>query len=170
MPERSNGESTMRKFCFNFVVILMLSGIVYHFYNKSQSDGRQEQPDKEKIVPREYTLYIILGVVLIIFCVFFQMISESKVYQKEAKVTKPIQKSYTKRMTTNEYNHIAEETTKKELDKLYQSREFQEMIKRKGTDPSNWVWQTKEKEKRTVWREDNDDDVSNLSQITLSDN
>ena len=45
------------------------------------------------------------------------------------------------------------------------------MAEQKGDKQENWVWQTKEKEKKTVWRDrdQSDEDIDNLSQITISD-
>ena len=57
-------------------------------------------------------------------------------------------KSYNYKTDINSYEQITRENTNKEVDKLWKSKEFQEMRIEKGTDPRNWNWQSRERMQR----------------------
>ena len=39
------------------------------------------------------------------------------------------------------------------------------MLEEKGTNKENWVWQTREKEKKDVWREEEESNSEGLDSI-----
>ena len=45
----------------------------------------------------------------------------------------------------NTYNRITKENTKRELEKLTQTKEFREMYLQKGENLENWNWQSRER-------------------------
>lgn len=173
MPENKHEESFLRKLMVNALYTSMLVAVLIYLVEKyfihPITDSQEDKKSKHNLVPIQFLYYMIPIVLLIVTLFFYKMVEESKQYQKEAKVTKPVQKSFTNRISKEDYSKLTEEITRKEIEKLKQNPKFREMINQKGNNPANWVWQTQEKEKRTVWKEENDDDVENLSDITLSD-
>jgi len=112
-------------------------------------------------------------IILICFCiavgiVLFNIFRDTKEFQNSnknsmGKFQKPICTNAT--INKEEYNKQTEESTKKELSKLYNNPKYQRMLIEKGKDKSNWNWQTKEKESKTIFREgkessDEDEDLS----------
>ena len=51
----------------------------------------------------------------------------------------------------NTYNKITKENTKREIEKLYETKEFQHMYKQKGEDKKNWNWQSRERMERSCY-------------------
>jgi len=159
--------------------VALIASIYYDYFNKEKSisesslneqnmnEGNTSQIEEKKI---PLTSILIAGSVLIVFIVINVLTSKDFV-RDAVKQEASNQKSFTSRITKEEYERSTKETTSRELQKLINDPRYSKMIKEKGTDPINWVWQTKEKEKKTVWRENNNnsDDEDDLSQITLSD-
>ena len=71
----------------------------------------------------------------------------------------------------SKYELITKETTKKEIEKLYENVKFKKMLNEKGETTENWNWQSREKAKRTVFREEKSDTSDeHMSQVDFSDN
>ncbi len=112
-------------------------------------------------------------IILICFCIavgilLFNIFQDTKDFQTTSKNSmgkfqKPI--CTNAKLNKEEYNQQTEESTKKELSKLQNNPKYQRMMIEKGKDKSNWNWQTKEKESKTIFREgkessDEDEDLS----------
>ena len=112
----------------------------------------------------------IILIVVIILILLVVIIRNSKDFENQVKIQKTPTKYVAKRITKEEFDRQKNDTTKKEIEKLYNSPSFKRMLNQKGEDPKNWIWQTREKDKKVAFRDDvNSEDEANLSQITLSD-
>jgi heme/copper-type cytochrome/quinol oxidase subunit 2 len=157
----------------NFIYIVMffsIVGAIYYNYTTQEVEGENEQDNTNPNKKISFRVIIASLVVIVTFIIF--MVMNSKSFEESAKRPDPTaEKSYVNKLTTQQYNKITENTTKKELEKLFSDPKFKKMYEQKGNKPENWVWQTKEKEKKTVWRdrEESDEDIDNLSQITISE-
>jgi hypothetical protein len=130
----------------------------------NSKDGNLDESKKYKMPLK---VIIMVGSVLILFIIY--MVYSSKSYMEQAKKGNP-QVSYTSRVSKQEYESITKEATEREIEKLMRNPKFQKMVEEKGDEPKNWIWQTKEKEKKTVYRDrESSCDEDNLSEITLSD-
>lgn len=139
--------------------------------NEKNSDNQDNEIKEQTLslkdrIPFNVKL-LITSFFLFVFGVFIILIGKSnkntqdeiiKNLDREEKVkpvvANPIHSKY-------QYDHVTKSTTEKELEKLKRNPKFQQMLQEKGTDKKNWVWQTAEKEKKTVWREGEDTDDSN---------
>jgi len=160
------------------IYIIMASAIITMiFFSEFLKDGahnNQEENNKltDKEIKRKYILPIVLIVVviLILFIVFSVRGSKNFVQIQEKKLIDDRHKTYVKRMTQNEYERCKAETTQNELQKLYENSQFKKLYNERGNDTKKWTWQSREKDKRVVYRENEDsEDIDRLSQITLSD-
>jgi len=149
----------------NIIYALMFFAIISAILFSNYFDQNVEKNKVEMKIP--YKEILIIAAIIFIFIIV--MITRSNSYLKE--VSKPIPvKSFTERLSKEEYEKVKKETTERELAKLMHNPKFRQMVDEKGDDPKNWIWQTKEKEKKTVWRdEESCDEDEHLSQITVSD-
>lgn len=156
-------QSKIKTILSNFVYLIMLLGIIIAIiYGKDFISSNEENK-------KRFPLFIIVicALVLVIFIVL--MVSSAKEFPDEQK--KERQPVFVERISKEDYEREKEEFTRREVEKLYRSKQFNEMKKEKGDNKENWIWQSREKAKKTVWREnENSEDCDNLSQITLSDN
>lgn len=152
---------------FSAVILAILFSNGYVSYSNEEGD----EGASEEIKKRKFPLQIFLIVTAVLIFFIYSMVSGSKGYMQKAKNEfETPKKSYVERISKAEYEKITQETTKKELVKLMQSPQFKQMKQQKGEDPKNWVWQTREKEKKVVYREREDsDEDDHLSQLTVSD-
>ncbi len=168
MKSDSNEENKSGFLKQNFVYIAMVVILVGAIIYSGQHSETQEEEQTKPKFPLKFIV-----VVLVVLSVFiFLMVTSSKTFEKEAKRAVPKQKFYTQRLTKDEFEQETKDVTQRELQKLYENNKFNQMLKEKGNKQAEWVWQTKEKEKKVVFREnahDEEDDDDNLSQITLSD-
>ena len=121
----------------------------------------------------------ILAIALAILAILIIFISLAVIGSRKFKVTEDkklkslegkSKKTFVKQLTKEEYEIVKQETTKKELEKLYENPQFQTLLNERGTDSKKWAWQSREKEKRVVYRDNEDsEEIDHLSQITLSD-
>jgi hypothetical protein len=150
----------------NLIYIIMAFILLAAIYYSTQN-SEESNMDGSKLM---FYLKVIL-VVLIVGGIFvFLNVSGARSFEQEAKNTKPRMKHYTQKKTREEYEREKQSVTEKELQKLYQSDKFRNMVREKGNDKAEWVWQTKEKEKKVVFRENEScDEDEHLSQITVSD-
>lgn len=157
----------------NSIYILMFFSIVAAIYfNYTNDEVKSENQENDSNQNKKFSLKIIIVSLVVVVIFIFFMVMNSKTFEESAKRPDPTaEKSYVNKLTTQEYNKITENTTKRELEKLYNNPKFKKMAEQKGDKQENWVWQTKEKEKKTVWRDrdQSDEDIDNLSQITISD-
>lgn len=159
------------------VMFIVFPGQITQFFNIKEENNEsvdklhtQSQSWKDKITFK--TKLIITGVVMLIVAVVFILITkESKTQQKNAIVlgeNPESSKIFAANATTNKkkYEYQTKTTTEAELEKLKNNPKFQEMLRQKGTDKKNWVWQTAEKENKTVWKDDGESSNSEgLSEI-----
>jgi hypothetical protein len=154
-------------YCIMFVAI-----VIALFYNFQNQDNTQINENK-KIEKSNFPLKAIIlsAVVAITFIIF--MIFSSKQFEETSKKpinTQTTEKQFVNKVYKGEFKKIAEDTTQRELDKLYSNPKFRTMLEKKGDKVENWVWQTKEKEKKVVYRDrESSDEDDHLSQITISD-
>jgi len=122
-----------------------------------------------------YYRYVLLGMVCLVLGGFIWGVSKGKIsfakeQEKKAKIqnekvfAEPIK-------SVNQYEMITKETTQKEVEKLFSSEKFKKMAEEKGEKVENWNWQSREKSKRTVFRDDKSDTSDeHMSQVDFSDN
>ena len=122
-----------------------------------------------------YFRYILLGLICLIVGGFVWSISKGKIsfakeQEKKAKIQE--EKSYVEPIRSKTtYDVITKETTQKEVEKLFNSEKFKKMAEEKGENIENWNWQSREKTKRTIFREDKSDTSDeHMSQVDFSDN
>ena len=126
--------------------------------------------DKEMKKKLILPIILIVVVILIIFIVSSVRGSKNFIQTQEKKQIDQSRKTFVKRLTGEEYERSKEETTQKELQKLYENQKFKKLLNERGSDSKKWAWQSREKDKRVVYRENEDsEDIDRLSQITLSD-
>jgi hypothetical protein len=121
---------------------------------------------------KKFYLPTILMVIAILIIFIGYAVKGSKEFKKteEKKMAEARPKTYVKKLSKEEYEKVKAETTQRELQKLYENPKFKRLLNERGTDSKNWTWQTKEKEKKVVYRDnDNSEDISDLSKITISD-
>jgi hypothetical protein len=157
----------------NFIYIVMFGAIILAIFysqdNKTDESIVEGEDQGLEIAKPKFPLKYILsvGVTLLVFIIV--MVLNSKSFSNDAKKTQPVQKSFVARQSKEDYEILKAETTRRELEKLYQSPNFKRMHDRKGDNPSNWIWQTKEKDKKVVYRDNESSGDERLSQITVSD-
>jgi hypothetical protein len=161
----------------NLIYIVMFGAIILAIFyssdfNKSEVklDGQENDDniDVGLVKKSKFPLQVIIVVSFVLVGFIFLMVSGSKQYVQEAKKETP-KKSFVGRMTKEEFETAKKENTRRELEKLMQTPQFKQMVEQKGDDPKNWIWQIREKEKKTVYRDRESSDDENLSQITVSD-
>jgi hypothetical protein len=169
-PEETGLISLMRRNC---IYILMFLAIISVLFFKSFFIQEEEILVNSEKLENSHPLKIILiiGGALLFFIIF--MIFDSKSFEKKAlrSQQETFTKAFATQVTQEKYNESKRETTRKELEKLYQSDEFKKMQRSKGNNPESWNWQVKEKSKKVVYRDNNEScsEDDDLSQITLSD-
>ena len=160
----------------NLIYFIMLIAIIIAlFFNFQNEENIQINENKniEKIEKSKlpFKAIILSAVVVITFIIF--MIFSSKQFEETSKKpinTQTTEKQFVNKVSKREFKKITEETTQRELDKLYSNPKFRTMVEKKGDKIENWVWQTKEKEKKVVYRDrESSDEDDHLSQITISD-
>ncbi len=159
-------ESTFQTIKSNIIYIIMLIAIivsmVYDFINKTE----KKTNDEERLIPKSTVLHLVAlgGIILII--IIIQMVRGSQEFQKESiKNTKVPTSHVTNKMSGEQYKRVTEETTRKELEKLYNSTAFKQRLREKGEDVKNWNWQAKEKAEKTVYRDHESSEDEDLSHI-----
>lgn len=175
MSEERNEEglfATIKKnILYVFMVVAVIIAILYSNglpENKKEKDINTDIDTSE--VKSSNSILKILAIVLVIGGAFiYFMISGHQDYIKQAQKGSE-EKSFVSRLSKEDYSKITEDTTKRELEKLMTNPKFKEMLGKKGDDPKNWIWQTRDKEKRVVYRDrESSDEEDNLSQLTISD-
>lgn len=158
------------------IFVLMISIIFYGFVlspymrtkEKVATDDLSKGAQSIKSMLSFRDKLIILGVV-ILFIVFgfIFMRNDSQNFQAEAKKPEKYFKPVVSNICLEEYERQTKLTTERELEKLRKNPKFQQMLREKGTDRKKWVWQTREKEEKQVFREGNDtsDEDEDLSYI-----
>ena len=61
---------------------------------------------------------------------------------------RPAEPLLTEKVSLEEYEKEGEDYTKKQLDKLVQSEDYNKMLQQKGKDMTRWNWQTAERVER----------------------
>jgi hypothetical protein len=136
--------------------------MVYDYINKSEI----KQTDDERIIPKSTVLHLFALGGIVIIIIVIQMIRGSQEFQKEAIKNPDIPKSHTaNKVNKEEYKRITEDTTKKELEKLYNSTAFKQKLREKGEDVKNWNWQAQEKAHKVVYRDHESSEDEDLSYI-----
>lgn len=158
------------------VFVLMISFIVYGFFLSpymgtkdkvtNQDTSKAAKSIKDMLSFRD-KLIILGGVILFVVFGFAYMRNDSQSFQAEAKKPEKFFKPVVSNICPEEYDQQTRTTTERELDKLRRNPKFQQMLKEKGTDRRKWVWQTREKEEKQVFREGNEtsDEEEDLSYI-----
>jgi hypothetical protein len=162
----------------NFIYVIMVVGIIgsvfYHkdfIYQKQQIPGEDEE-GTTRLKEDAKSMFPYLTIVIICFFILYfvyDLVKNSKHFEKNARPgKKPV---YASRISKDEFERQRKEVTDRELNKLFQNQKFISLSEKKGNDKKNWVWQSKEKEKKTVFRdrEDSEDENERLSQITVSE-
>ena len=67
--------------------------------------------------------------------------NDSKTYNE----TKINYRNYCYQTDMDAYNRITKENTDRELEKLYESKQFKDMYCKKGENLNNWNWQSRER-------------------------
>ena len=191
---------TSKLFSYIVLIIMILIIIVVPFLKITTETNSDSNPNHYYITSFHKKL-LVSGSIFIITVIFlfilrkdtqnFNQTNKQNVDKDGVSYYKPVainanhNKSY--------YKKTAQDHTARELNKLYESKEFQDMERIKGSEKKNWVWETREKSKKSVIREKNysgnninnsnntnncntrgydqydSDELDNLSQITMSD-
>jgi len=179
ITDRNRDKNFLLYFMRNYLVyIIMVVAIIAFIFISDDSPKILEKLYKIINEPskRLPTLAIALAVLSILIIFVGVAVSGSRKYKDTAdKKIKSLEaksnKTYVKQLTKEEYEIVKQETTKKELEKLYENPQFQRLLNERGTDSKKWAWQSREKEKRVIYRDNEDsEEIDHLSQITLSDN
>ncbi len=151
----------------NFIYIIMAISIIISMIYDYMNKNELKQVEEDRIIPKSTMLHLIAlgGVVVIV--VIIQMIRGSQDFQKEAfKKTKVPKSHVLNKVNSEEYKKITNDTTRKELEKLYNSTAFKNKLREKGEKPENWNWQLKEKSEKVVYRDhessNEDEDLSHI--------
>ena len=56
-----------------------------------------------------------------------------------------LKRSYCVQTDMETYDKITRENTKREIEKLYETKQFKDMYFQKGENPKNWNWQSRER-------------------------
>jgi hypothetical protein len=150
----------------NLLYILMLIAIVismvYDYIYKSEV----KHTDEERIIPKSTMIHLVALSGIIIIIVVIQMIRGSQDFQKEAVINVKVPESHAaNKVNKEEFKKVTANTTKKELEKLYNSTAFKQKLREKGEDVKNWNWQAKEKAERVVYRDHESSEDEDLSYI-----
>ena len=167
-PKETGLFSVLRRNCIYILMFLaIISVLLFKSFFIQEEEISINSENKENSSPLK--IILIIGGALLFFIVF--MIFDSKSFERKALRNQPEQKAFATQVTSEKFNESAKETTRRELDKLYQSEEFKRMQRSKGNNPESWNWQVKEKSKKVVYRDNNEScsEDDDLSQITLSD-
>jgi hypothetical protein len=125
----------------------------------------------------QYFFYVIVPSLLIIIASFIWNVKKGKATFVNEQVKKSIKQSK-KLFAENvqnreEYDMITKETTKKEIEKLFENERFKTMVDERGENQENWNWQSREKSKKVVFREvgegKSDTSDEHMSQVDFSD-
>jgi hypothetical protein len=165
-------ESFLRKLKKNFLYIFMLiavvTSLILEIYNKNlkEENGIEVTVNEKTNFLPKYTIGLIVASIIGFIAI---MAKNSKDYQEQSRREQKDFVRYVEPVPREEYQKITEEVTKKELDKLYQSPDFKKMLAEKGRDQKNWAWQSREKEGKAAWREEESDDSIDLSKSNADD-
>ena len=185
----------------NFVYILMMIAIIgfiiYSFQSSSENNEKVQDTNPDSIdTPINFTWkddlnvllnnfkefkktrdfkFIVLITVVFLLLGFLWIIRKGKkdfVKEEVIKMVKQQRTLYAEPVQDkSKYDLITKETTQKEIEKLYENERFKKMLNEKGETLEKWNWQSREKAKRTVFREDKSDTSDeHMSQVDLSDN
>ena len=185
----------------NFVYILMMIAIIgfiiYKFQSSSENNEKVQDtnPDtldtpinftwkddfnvllnnfKEFKKTRDFKFIVLITVVFLLLGFLWIIRKGKKDFVKEEviKMVKQQRTLYAEPVQDkSKYDLITKETTQKEIEKLYENERFKKMLNEKGETLEKWNWQSREKAKRTVFREDKSDTSDeHMSQVDLSDN
>ena len=185
----------------NFVYILMMIAIIgfiiYKFQSSSENNEKVQDTNPDSIdTPINFTWkddlnvllnnfkefkktrdfkFIVLITVVFLLLGFLWIIRKGKkdfVKEEVIKMVKQQRTLYAEPVQDkSKYDLITKETTQKEIEKLYENERFKKMLNEKGETLEKWNWQSREKAKRTVFREDKSDTSDeHMSQVDLSDN
>ena len=185
----------------NFVYILMMIAIIgfiiYSFQSSSENNEKVQDtnPDtldtpinftwkddfnvllnnfKEFKKTRDFKFIVLITVVFLLLGFLWIIRKGKKDFVKEEviKMVKQQRTLYAEPVQDkSKYDLITKETTQKEIEKLYENERFKKMLNEKGETLEKWNWQSREKAKRTVFREDKSDTSDeHMSQVDLSDN
>lgn len=181
-PRIENSKTGLISFIKNnFIYFAMVVGIIgsvfydkfvnYKHYDPSKGHNEHEIIDKFANQKPKFPFYTVIIIVLFILYFVFDLVRNSKTFVQNGGRNVHRKPIYTNRISKEEYQHQKNDVTDRELQKLFQNPNFKNISEKKGQDKKNWVWQTKEKEKKTVYREreSSDDENDRLSQITVSD-
>jgi hypothetical protein len=111
--------------------------------------------------------YILLIIIIVVAGFFYVAMQDKNQFQIDAAKPQPT-KQFARQLTTSDYERIKRETTEREKQKLYESPAFKKMMNAKGNDESKWIWQTREKEKKTIYRDQEESDDESLSKVTIT--
>ncbi len=144
------------------------NGLFAYYYNKLKNSFNDFRKSN-------YYRYVLLGMICLILGGFIWGVSKGKIsFAKEQEKKAKIQNEKVFAEPTkglNQYEMITKETTQKEVEKLFSSEKFKKMAEEKGEKVENWNWQSREKAKRTVFRDDKSDTSDeHMSQVDFSDN
>ena len=185
----------------NFVYILMMIAIIgfiiYSFQSSSENNEKVQDtnPDtldtpinftwkddlnvllnnfKEFKKTRDFKFIVLITVVFLLLGFLWIIRKGKKDFVKEEviKMVKQQRTLYAEPVQDkSKYDLITKETTQKEIEKLYENERFKKMLNEKGETLEKWNWQSREKAKRPVFREDKSDTSDeHMSQVDLSDN
>ena len=185
----------------NFVYILMMIAIIgfiiYSFQSSSENNEKVQDTNPDTLdTPINFTWkddlnvflnnfkvfkktrdfkFIVLITVVFLLLGFLWIIRKGKkdfVKEEVIKMVKQQRTLYAEPVQDkSKYDLITKETTQKEIEKLYENERFKKMLNEKGETLEKWNWQSREKAKRTVFREDKSDTSDeHMSQVDLSDN
>ena len=185
----------------NFVYILMMIAIIgfiiYSFQSSSENNEKVQDTNQDTLdTPINFTWkddlnvflnnfkefkktrdfkFIVLITVVFLLLGFLWIIRKGKkdfVKEEVIKMVKQQRTLYAEPVQDkSKYDLITKETTQKEIEKLYENERFKKMLNEKGETLEKWNWQSREKAKRTVFREDKSDTSDeHMSQVDLSDN
>lgn len=164
----SNHEGIFSGFKQNLIYLIMFVLLIFSYFNYGWPTEKHDHQYEEKSkFSFKFALLCLIALVIFVFI----MLTSARNFEKNAKVTTNAnQKNFVQRVSKEEYERQKQEVTQKELEKLYKSEQFRKMKNMKGERMSEWNWQTKENEKKVVFREDpiDDDEDEHLSQVDVS--
>ena len=142
------------------------------YLHKEKQDNKTKETVenlKNKIPTNVKIILVTLVLSSLVILIFF-ISKDSKTYQSyEKKKLQQAEKNkisfVSNPISKKDFEKEAKSATEIELEKLKQNPKYQKMLEEKGTNKENWVWQTREKEKKDVWREEEESNSEGLDSI-----
>jgi hypothetical protein len=105
------------------------------------------------------TTFNVIVISLITFIIFVFVFKTVKNEGDSPQSPSKYFKLYAEPVDKKKYNELTKEITQSEVKKLMNSEEFKRVYEEKGENEENWNWQSREKAKKVLFKDENEDDI-----------